>query len=99
MISDKNIIKNGFKNSIGWNRGRNEKSNHLLDPLTSIPIKGTKIKAANAKKNRITDILTMNSWFKNENNNIIKIPTITNIKCFKNQNDVNPIYKPNNSTI
>ena len=41
MISDKNIIKNGFKNSIGWNRGRNGKSNHLLDPLISEPKIGT----------------------------------------------------------
>ena len=41
MISDKNIIKNGFKNSIGWNRGRNGKSNHLLDPFISEPKIGT----------------------------------------------------------
>ena len=43
------IIKNGFTNSIGWNLGNKYKSIHLLDPLTSIPINGTKIK--NIKEN------------------------------------------------
>tara|TARA_B100000941_G_scaffold233585_1_gene176139 strand:+ start:112 stop:438 length:327 start_codon:yes stop_codon:yes gene_type:complete len=40
-INDKNIIKKGFKNSIGWNLGKIEKSNHLLEPLTSTPKNGT----------------------------------------------------------
>ena len=37
------IIK-GFKISIGWNLGRKKISSHLLDPFTSVPMKGTKIK-------------------------------------------------------
>ena len=40
----------GFRISIGWNLGRKKMSNHLLDPLTSVPINGTKIKET--KKNK-----------------------------------------------
>ena len=35
------IIKKGFTISIGCNLGKKIKSNHLVDPFTSIPIKGT----------------------------------------------------------
>ena len=45
------IIKNGLTNSIGWNLGKKNKSIHLLDPLTSIPINGTKIKNIKENKN------------------------------------------------
>ena len=38
------IIKNGLTNSIGWNLGKKYKSTHLLDPLTSIPMIGTRNK-------------------------------------------------------
>ena len=38
------IIKKGLTNSIGWNLGNKYKSIHLFEPLTSIPIIGTKIK-------------------------------------------------------
>ena len=41
ITKDRNTIKKGFKNSIGWNLGKKEKSNHLLDPFTSTPKKGT----------------------------------------------------------
>ena len=36
------IIKKGFTNSTGCNLGKKIKSNHLVDPFTSTPIKGTK---------------------------------------------------------
>ena len=39
-----NIIKKGFTSSMGWNLGNIYKSIHLLDPLTSIPINGTKMR-------------------------------------------------------
>ena len=42
-----NIIKKGLTNSIGWNRGKKLRSIHLLEPFTSTPIKGTKIKKIN----------------------------------------------------
>ena len=35
------IIKKGFKTSIGWNLGKKNKSIHLFEPFTSIPIIGT----------------------------------------------------------
>ena len=34
-------IKKGFTNSTGCNLGKKIKSNHLVDPFTSTPIKGT----------------------------------------------------------
>ena len=36
------IIKKGFTNSMGCILGRNNKSIHLFDPLTSTPMIGTK---------------------------------------------------------
>ncbi len=41
----KNTIKKGLTNSIGWNLGSKYRSIHLLDPLTSTPIKGTSSKS------------------------------------------------------
>ena len=49
---DAKTIKKGFTISIGWNLGRNIRSIHLLDPFTSTPIKGTKIKNMIDKKNK-----------------------------------------------
>ena len=46
-IIDSIIIKNGLRISIGWNLGKKNISNHLLEPLTSIPKIGTKIKVQN----------------------------------------------------
>ena len=51
-IVAKIIIKNGFKTSIGWNLGKKNKSIHLLDPLTSIPMNGTKNKEISEIKKR-----------------------------------------------
>ena len=41
IIKDSIIIKKGFTNSTGCNLGKKIKSNHLVDPFTSTPIKGT----------------------------------------------------------
>ena len=46
-IIDSIIIKNGLRISIGWNLGKKNMSIHLLEPLTSTPIIGTKIKVQN----------------------------------------------------
>ena len=42
MIKANIIIKKGFTSSTGCNLGKKIKSNHLVDPFTLIPIKGTK---------------------------------------------------------
>ena len=53
-------IKNGFNTSIGWNRGKKYKSNHLLDPFTSIPIMGTKNnEIKNIKKRKIENLYNL----------------------------------------
>ena len=52
-----NIIKNGLTNSIGWNLGKKYKSIHLLDPFTSMPIRGTDIKKTNEIKKTIVEYL------------------------------------------
>ena len=70
-INDKTIIKKGLTISTGWNLGKNIKSSHLFDPLTSVPRKGTNNKLKNATKNKINDNFGKIFWFKNEN--IIKI--------------------------
>ena len=56
-IIDSMIIKNGLSISIGWNLGKKNISNHLLEPLTSTPIIGTKIKAQNIMKKETSDSL------------------------------------------
>ena len=50
-------------NSIGWNLGKKYKSIHLLDPLTSIPIKGTINKKIKEIKKTIVEYLNNLSWF------------------------------------
>ena len=47
------IIIKGFKISIGWNLGKNPKLSHLLDPFTSTPKKGTKIRKNVQIRNKI----------------------------------------------
>ena len=42
MIKAIIIIKKGFTSSTGCNLGKKIKSNHLVDPFISIPMKGTK---------------------------------------------------------
>ena len=52
-IVAKIIIKNGFRTSMGWNLGKKNKSIHLLEPLTSTPMNGTKNKEISETKKRI----------------------------------------------
>ena len=51
------IIKKGLTNSIGWNLGKKYISIHLLEPFTSMPIIGTKIKKINEIKKIIRENL------------------------------------------
>ena len=55
--------KNGFNSSIGWNLGKKNRSNHLLEPFTSDPIKGTNRSKKNAKKKKYGNALYINSFF------------------------------------
>ena len=68
------IIKNGFSISIGWNLGKKIKSIHLFDPLTSIPIIGTRNNEVNEIKKRIIEYLNNCSVLKEEKTKIIDIP-------------------------
>ena len=75
-------IKKGFKSSIGCNLNR-YKSNHLLAPLTSTPIIGTKI---NNKKNSIKSGITI--FFNKEVSiaeieNMIKSANKVKTKCLE----------------
>ena len=56
-IIDSMIIKNGLRISIGWNLGKKNISNHLLEPFTSTPIIGTKIKVQNIIKKKTNESL------------------------------------------
>ena len=76
-IIAKITIKNGFKTSIGWNRGKKNKSIHLLEPLTSIPMNGTKNKEIKEIKKRKIEYLYNLSEFKEENIKIRDIPINT----------------------
>ena len=76
-IVAKIIIKNGFKTSIGWNLGKKNKSIHLLDPLTSTPINGTKNKEISEIKKRKIEYLYNWSEFNDENIKIRDIPIST----------------------
>ena len=70
-IIDSMIIKNGLSISIGWNLGKKNISNHLLEPLTSTPIKGTNIREIRHKANKKFEILNRLSWC-NDEKKIIK---------------------------
>ena len=50
-------IKKGFANSIGCILGNTNKSIHLLEPLISTPIIGTRNNKTNDKQKNITEIL------------------------------------------
>ena len=76
-IVAKIIIKNGFRTSIGWNRGKKNNSIHLLEPLTSTPINGTKNKEISEIKKRKIEYLYNWSEFKEENIKIRSIPIKT----------------------
>ena len=67
-------VKNGFNNSIGWNLGKKNKSIHLLDPLTSIPIMGTKNNEIKEIKKSIIEYLNNWSALIDEKIKIIHIP-------------------------
>ena len=77
------IIKNGLTNSIGWNLGRKYRSIHLLDPLTSIPIIGTKDKKIIEIRKMIKEILINFCWLIEEKIKINPIPKIVKIRCLK----------------
>ena len=68
------MIKKGFNISIGWNLGKNGRSNHLLDPFTSIPKRGTKTKVKKVIKNNAKEILIKIFWSKKEKKIKIVIP-------------------------
>ena len=76
-IVAKIITKNGFKTSIGWNRGKKNRSIHLLEPLTSTPMNGTKNKEISEIKKRNIEYLYNWSELKEENIKIRKIPIKT----------------------
>ncbi len=78
-----NIIKKGLTNSIGWNLGKKNKSIHLLDPLTSIPINGTKHKNISESIKIINENLISFSCLIEERVKIIVIPKNIKIKCLK----------------
>ena len=76
-IVAKIIIKNGFRTSIGWNLGKKNKSIHLLEPLTSTPMNGTKNKEIKEPKKSKIEYLYNWSKFKEENIKIRNIPINT----------------------
>ena len=76
-IVAKIIIKNGFRTSMGWNLGKKNKSIHLLEPFTSIPMNGTKNKEISEIKKRKIEYLYNWFEFKEENIKIRVIPIKT----------------------
>ena len=77
------MIRNGFTNSIGWNLGNKNKSIHLFDPLTSMPINGTKIKKTIDIKKINEEIFISFFWSKDERAKITIVPKKINTKCLK----------------
>ena len=77
------IIANGLTSSIGWNLGKKNKSSHLLEPFTSVPIIGTKNKKNNDIKNNRIDNVKSVFLFKDEKKIKINIPKQIYIKCLK----------------
>ena len=77
------IIKKGFTSSIGWNRGKKFKSIHLLDPLTSIPINGTKIKNIKENAKIIEEKLKSFFWSIDDMAKIMIVPNKIKTKCLK----------------
>ena len=73
-ITDRITIKKGFNISIGWNRGKKNRSIHLFDPLTSTPIKGTENRKSNEIKKRIEESINRYSLFIDEKVKIIRRP-------------------------
>ena len=77
------ITKNGLTNSIGWNLGKKYKSIHLLDPLTSIPINGTKIKNIKENAKIIEEKLKSFFWSIDDMAKIMIVPNKIKTKCLK----------------
>ena len=77
------MIKKGLTNSIGWNLGNKYKSIHLFEPLTSIPIIGTRNKKINENKKIIIENFKSFSWLTEERKKIIIIPKKIKNKCLK----------------
>ena len=77
------IIKKGFTSSIGWNLGKKYKSIHLLDPLTSIPITGTKISEINEMIKIMLENFKSFSCLIEERKKIVMMPNKIKIKCLK----------------
>ena len=73
MVARKIIVK-GLTSSIGWNLGKKNKSSHLFDPLTSVPIIGTKNKRNKEIKNKKIDNLKRFFLLKDEKNTKVIIP-------------------------
>ena len=73
MVARKIIVK-GLTSSIGWNLGKKNKSSHLFDPLTSVPIIGTKNKRNKEIKNKKIDNLKRFFLLKDEKNIRVIIP-------------------------
>ena len=76
-------IKKGLTNSIGCILGNINKSIHLLEPLTSMPMIGTKTKESKEIKKNIIEYFINCSFLKEENIKTINIPIKTYIKCLK----------------
>ena len=76
-IVAKKTIKKGFRTSIGWNLGKKKRSIHLLEPLTSIPMIGTKTKENKEIKKSIIEYFINCSFLKEENIKTINIPIKT----------------------
>ena len=62
---------------MGWNLGKKNKSIHLLEPLTSTPMNGTKNKEISEIKKRKIEYLYNWSEFNDENIKIRDIPINT----------------------
>ena len=76
-IVAKITIKKGFKTSIGWNLGKKNKSIHLFEPFTSVPINGTRNNEIREIKKRKIEYLNNWSEFNEENIKISDIPINT----------------------
>ena len=74
-------MKKGFTNSTGWNLGIIGKSNHLADPFTSTPIKGTNANKIKEMINNTLDKLNNLFWSKKEKKINIDKPNKIKIKC------------------
>ena len=73
-------MKKGLTSSIGWNLGKITKSNHLFDPLISMPKNGTKISSKTEAEEDMLDQL--------HNSDITKSRLICQIPLSKKLNGI-----------